>query len=244
MLHIQQHDSACINLGSWTNSGSLPNLETATHALQNAWGGDSISWNGQRTFFAGGSSNLVGCWDWSTNSSCPGPDLGNYLRTDNDVTDGLGNARPYGFAQISARCIIGLGHDAVFYSFNPETFGPCIDAKLTTVITPCPCLDGNDGARYGSITFPQDLMDQVATIEATVSTDEFGNNVVGGIDGMPLHIPGPGYGFLDLSGIDQSLPEVYLTLDVNSLVDNNGDPVWKTPYDTTLVIDVSPTLSE
>ena len=115
-----------MNDSSWGGVEQISGLTNGLDRLgERNWGGDTIEWQGRRTFFAGGQSDLVGCWNWETNSTCTdgvgSPHVENggaYLSVDSAFTGTL-NANPYGFEQISDRCILGLGHESIFYSFDP-----------------------------------------------------------------------------------------------------------------------------
>jgi hypothetical protein len=204
--------------------------------LTQSWAGDAISWNGRRTFIAGGNSNRVGCWSWE-DGGVPCPD--NAILHANSSFTGSGNANPYGFAQISDQCIVGLGHTSIFYSFNPRGFSSCVDAKLSTEIFPCQCADGAN--KWGEVRMPAELMAKVDQMWATVSATEGGAAISSGLDRVELHNNG---GILDLSEVDQSLNVLYLTLDVNAKLNpSTGDPMWTSPITADLAIVVQPTLA-
>ena len=241
VLNILTMNNGCVNINTWTNTGEITNMRDDLEKLGNAWGGDTITWEGRRTFFAGGNSNYVGCWNWETQAACTdGPDSGGaYLLADSAYTGLDKDANPYGFAQISDRCIIGLGHKAVFYSFNPEGFGSCVDANVGTVITPCECEDGS-GNRFGVVRIPPALMGLVDEMYATVSEVE-GGAPLPGLDRVALHENG---GVLDLTGVDQTLSSLWLEIDVDAKLDENGDPIWTETQYADLQIDVQPTLTD
>ena len=249
VFHIQNGNSECVN---WTATpqGALPGIASGLDRLQQGWGGDTFTWTDSddpshvRTFFAGGNSNRVGCWNWQTQSACTdGPDDGGaYLITDNDRT-GFGAALPYAFDQISERCLLGLGHQAVFFSFDPVGFGPCTDVEITTPITPCECDDANAGERWGLINLPEELLNQVTRLEATVSTGEdFRATTIPGFDQLDVL-----NGQLDLTPLNTDpggpYTMVYLTLQADSAL-SGDDPVFTEPTNFNLEITTPPTLSE
>ncbi len=241
VLHILTMNNGCVSLSGWNDTGEITGMRDGLDRLSTGrWGGDAFTWNGKRTFFAGGNSNYVGCWNWETQAACTdGPDGGGaYLLADADYT-GFGKpANPYGFAQVSDRCIIGLGHKAVFYSFNPEGFGSCVDATLSTQIFPCECQDGS-GNRYGEVRLPPALLGLVDEIYATVSLTEGGPGLTG-LDYIPLHENG---GVIDLTGVDQTAPHLWLAIDVNAKLGDDGNPIWQDTFNADLQIDVQPTLT-
>ena len=238
LYQIVQRTSACVSL-SGTSQGSISGMGSAFSQLSGSWSGTSITWEGRRLFMAGGNSNYVGCWSWEDGGvGCPS---GATLRTDAAYIDNADpdGARPYGFAQISDSCIVGLGHDSVFYSFNPVGFTSCVDAKLSTVILPCTCADGSN--KWGEIRLPTELMAKVDEMWATISATEGGAALSAELDRVELHNNG---GIIDLAGVDQNLDMLYLTLDVNAKLDpDTGDPVWTEPITADLAIVVQPTLA-
>ena len=252
VLHIQNGKNHCVD---WTASsqGAIAGLSADLAPIGNSWGGDTFTWqdpgsNRTRTFFAGGNSNRVGCWDWNSNDSCVNPDDGSaipFLQTNNAATDGNGNALPYSFDQISDRCILGLGHKAVFFSFNPLTFGPCVDVKITTDIEPCLCEDANAGARWGAITIPDGLIGSVTFLEASIVLPD-GTDFVFPDGSTTLDVIANG-GDIDLSELNDSptfIPQVELTLDADSALTAAGDVVFQDGFIANLEISINPTLSE
>ena len=239
VLNILRMDNGCVNINSWTSTGEIAGMRTGLSNLGQSWGGDTLTWDGRRTFFAGGNSNYIGCWNWETQAACTdGPDGGAYLLADANYT-GLGKAaNPYGFAQISDRCIIGLGHQAVFFSFNPEGFGSCVDAGVGTPIFPCECEDGS-GNRFGEVRLPPALLGVVDEIYGTVSISE-GGAPLPGLDRVPLHLNG---GVLDLTQVDQTLDSLWLEIDVDAKLNDEGDVIWENEFRADLQIDVQPTLT-
>ncbi|MDW3176604.1 MAG: hypothetical protein R8J94_04360 [Acidimicrobiia bacterium] len=236
VYNVISRNSGCVSL-TGSNLGAISGMSSAFTSLTAAWGGDAISWEGKRTFLAGGNSNRVGCWSWEDGGvACPD---GATLTTDSAYTGAGTGARPYGFAQISDSCIIGLGHDSIFFSFNPEGFTPCVDAKLSTVILPCTCADGTN--KWGEVRLPSELMAKVDQMWATISATEGGAAVSTDLDRVELHNNG---GVIDLRTVDQSLNVLYLTLEVNAKLDpTTGDPVWTEPISADLAIIVQPTLA-
>ncbi len=246
VFNINSGNNNCVSTVSWGNAGPLPGLTEGLSELGERWGGDTLSWKGVRTFFAGGFSNLVGCWNWQTQSACTdGPDEGGaYLRTDDGITDNLGNALPYGFAVVADRCIIGLGDQAVFFSFNPLGLGPCNDAAISDRIDPCQCTDGSGRERYGVIRLPSNILAISETAFATITVGEFGPPLVD-LDGVPLenialHENG---GVIDLTNIPDNPGDLWITLQVNARI-VNGRSVFTEPVVGNLEIDVQPTLTQ
>lgn len=233
--HVQTRNSGCVGLNG-TNLGSISGMSSAFSSLSNGWAGDAISWQGRRTFIAGGNSDRVGCWSWE-DGGVPCPD-GSILHA-NAAYTGSKNANPYGFAQISEQCIVGLGHSSVFYSFNPRGFSSCVDAKLSTEILPCTCADGTN--KWGEVRMPAELMAKVDQMWATISTTEGGPAINADLDRIELHNNG---GIIDLRSVDQALDKLYLIIDVNAKIDpSTGDPMWTSPITADLAIIVQPTLS-
>ncbi len=219
-----------------TGKYDLAGFNAALAPLDNtSWGGDAITWYGTnttRTFFAGGSGGRVGCWDWASG------DCG-YLQV-NDAFTGAGkNSAPYGFAQVSDQCIIGLGHHSVFYSFNPIGFTACVDTNVNTEIFPCECADG--GNKWGEVRMPNELLAKVDELWATVSYTENGPAISSDLDKIPLHLND---GYIDLSGVDESKNVLYLVLEVDAKLGADGKPVWQSPITADLAIIVQPTLTD
>jgi len=227
--------SNCVSL-SGADLGAISGMSSAFTSLSNSWAGDAIGWDGKRTFIAGGNSNKVGCWSWEDGSvACPDSSV----LTTNDAFTGGGNARPYGFAQISDSCIIGLGHDSVFYSFNPEGFTACVDAKLSTVILPCTCADNTN--KWGEIRLPAELMAKVDQMWGTISVSAGGAGISTDLDRVELHNNG---GILDLTGVESDVDVLHLTLEVNAKLNpSTGDPVWTEPNSADDAINDQPTQS-
>ncbi len=235
VFHVQTRNSGCVSLNG-ANLGAISGMSSAFSSLSSSWAGDAISWQGKRTFIAGGNSNKVGCWSWE-DGSVPCPDSA--ILTTNDAFTGGGNARPYGFSQISDQCIVGLGHDSVFYSFNPEGFTACVDAKLSTVILPCTCADSSN--KWGEIRLPAELMAKVDQMWGTISATQGGAALSTDLDRVELHNNG---GIIDLRGVNSSVDVLHLTLEVNAKLNpSTGDPVWTEPITADLAIIVQPTLA-
>ena len=238
---------ACVSLNAWNlEANPISGLNDLFGDLgPNHWNGDAFTWEGRRTFFSGGASNRIACWNWQTSSACS-DGLGGVVTTDTayhgvsggrvDGADGV--AWTYAFAQISDSCIIALGDNAIFFSFNPEGFTPCVEADLTTPIVPCTCSDGGD--RYGVIQLPAELINQVDAASATVTLGEGGPVVLTVSDVLATA------GQIDLSGVDQNPAQPYfLVLRVSAKIDpSTGLPFWQTPIDVPLEIDVRPTLTQ
>ena len=250
VLNIQTGANQCVN-SSASPIGELPGLAAGLDLLSTGnWGGDTFTWTGEtpaekRTFFAGGNSDYVGCWNWQTGQACnDGPDGGGAYLLANDAYTGNGNANPYAFNQISARCVIGLGHQAVFFSFDPVGFGPCVDVTITTPIAPCDCADAAQGARWGAITLPPQLLADVEFLLGTVSVTSDSSTAYAGLEDIDLLATG---GVIDLGVLNELTPppaSVFLTLEADSRLDSNGDPLFADPYTTNLEISVQPTLTE
>lgn len=245
VLDIQTGNNVCVDWSAGS-AHSLSGLGNGFAGLNGgSYGGDAYTWNNQRTFFAGGDSNRVGCWNWNAGGADGGPctdGAGDSIVTNNPFTS-AGDAFPYGFNQISDRCVLGLGHKAVFFSFNPVGFGPCVDVQITTDIIPCDCEDENAGSRWGAVTLPAGLLADVTLLEATITLPDGTAFPIGGATTVDLLATD---GVLDLTGLNDispNPPSVSLTLDADSAI-ANGRPVFDSPYPTNLEISTAPTLTE
>ncbi|MDW3176603.1 MAG: hypothetical protein R8J94_04355 [Acidimicrobiia bacterium] len=236
VYQMQQKASACVSL-SGVFQGEVTGMSTAFASLKQNWGGDAFSWEGKRTFFGGGNSNRVGCWSWEDGGvACPDSSI---LVTDSTYVSNGNGVEPYAFTQVTDSCIVGLGDESIFFSFNPEGFTPCVDAKLSTVILPCTCADNTN--KWGEVRLPSELMAKVDQMWATISATEGGAAVSTDLDRVELHNNG---GIIDLRTVDPSVNVLYLTLEVNAKLDpTTGDPVWTEPISADLAIIVQPTLA-
>lgn len=271
-FNVQHESTFCIDLNG-NNAGALPGMNAA--AFGGGVGGtfvvsDSLTWDGKRTFIATGGNNLILCWDWTLGSSgngaacTDGPDRGGsaLLADQTFLEDVLGfpstvgrspgtGVQTYAFAEISDRCLIALGDEAIFFSFDPEGFGPCVDVQITTIIEACDCADETAGTRWGPLSLPPALLADVEFLEGTVRNDDGSlirddaGNVIEEFRN-PIDLLDTG-GVIDLSLLNDLSPRpdrLELTLDADSKLDSNGDPEFADPYTTNLAITVQPTLTE
>jgi len=218
------------------SSFEIGGLNAALGPIDNSWAGDTFTWDNKRTFFAGGNSNQVGCWSWVSGSSC------GYIDYDNAVDENgsyPGATNPYAFEQVTYECVMGLGHNSRYFSFNPADLSPCVDTTVDVALTPCMCADAVTPT-WGTIVLPDELLSQVTALDGTL-LDNGGNIIPGFVDIDLLAANGE----LDLSGLD---PTVYtnltLVLDVEAMLDINGIPVWTTPINSNLELVVQPTLTD
>lgn len=251
--NIISENTGCVD---WNANVQTPvNLNLGL--LGQSWGGDAFTWQGattaqKRTFFAGGNSNYIGCYNWETNAPCnDGPDGGGAYLLANAAYSGITDVNPYSFAQISDRCVIALGHRAVFISFDPVGFGPCVDVKITTTIQACDCADESAGTRWGPLSLPPALLADVEFLDGTIRNVD-GSLVTDGAGNVlpefenPIDLIASG-GVIDLSILnDLAVPpgELQLTLEADSKLDSSGNPLFANPYTTNLAITVQPTLSQ
>lgn len=216
--------NACVSLTD-ASVTELPALNALGAAMPGPWGGSAISWEGKRTFVAGGVNNKIACWNWGTNSMCGVRDL-----------DPLGNpqVRPYGFAQVTPNCIIGNGDSSIFFSFNPIGMTACVDTVVETQITPCQCADGTQ--KWGVVEIPPSLLVLVDQLLATV-TEPDGTIILEDFDLLAAG------GWMDLGNADPTVPYLNLRLDVESKLDGSGEPLWTEPITADLSLIVQPTLA-
>lgn len=216
-----------------TTQFQIAGLNTAMAPLDaGSWGGDAFTWYGAvktRTFFAGGNSNQVGCWDWDS-GDCGSLTVDAAYSTSNNVN-------PYGLNQISSQCIIGLGHTSIFFSFNPIGLSACVETSVTTEILPCTCADNSN--KWGEVRMPAELMAKVDAIYATVSLTA-GGTALPGLNAVDLVASD---GILDLGTVDASNDRLFLTLEVDAKLDIAGVPLWTSPITADLAVIVQPTLS-
>ena len=221
---------------------ALPNFAQVLAPLGESWTGDAFTWEGQRTFFTGGNSDRLTCYDWQTRDYCGEVDLdairpGNYeVRTAGPRT-GSEEIEPYALTQVTPQCLVGLGDQSYFFSFSPETLEPCVDTRLNTQIFPCECADG--GNKWGEVRLPPELIAKVDSLYATVSVSENGTAINADLDYVNLLDNG---GILDLSSVDQANNVLYLLLEVEAKLGADGKPVWQSPITADLQIVVQPTL--
>ena len=249
VYHIQDRVNGCVD---WSAGAPtvLSGINDGLNDLRNEWGGDTFTWTDSqdsanvRTFFAGGNSNHVGCWSWQDAGPCS-EGGSQFLETNNTATGGNGNANPYAFDQISDRCLLGLGHEAVFFSFDPVGLGACTDVTTTNPIFPCDCDDANAGSRWGTITIPPELTSQVTRLQATVSDSEDFTNPSSVIDGLRLVDLLATNGELDLTSLNDlaAVPDmIYLTLEADTRL-VGGEPVFTEEEIINLSITSAPTLT-
>jgi len=204
--------NACFGLSSPGTPTTITSMSTAMNNMNvdsSSWGGDALTWEGKVTFFGGGNSNRTACYDWRSGSSC------GFIQ---HATD---NVRPYSFTMVTPECVMGLGHDSEFFSFNPEGMGKCVDTELTTNIIPCDCAGG--GERYGIVYFPQSLLDKVTLMQASVFESD-GVTPIPNATNIDLLANG---GELNLSEAPDTEPFLVLNLVVNARIDpSTGDPMW------------------
>ncbi len=219
--------NACYDFGG-NGPTSIPGLSGHLANLANTWAGDSYSWEGRRTFFAGGNSNNSACWNWEVAPSGAPCGILDHFTQQPTAT------YAYAFAELSPECIIGLGHESQYFSFNPIGMTDCVDTSTETTITPCECTEGT-GNRWGEVQVPAELLNDVDAIEATVTAPD------GTVLFLQVDLIATG-GTLDLSTVDQSYAYLTLVLEVDSKLDAFGDPQWSTPYTADLAVIVQPTL--
>jgi len=84
---------------------------------------------------------------------------------------------------------------------------------------------------------PQDLLNKVAKLDATVVDPATGIKYIDNVDILATG------GALNLSVVPDSVDLLKLTLDIDALLDTNGDPLWQDPIYADLQITVQPTLT-
>ncbi|NNC81848.1 MAG: hypothetical protein HKN94_17030 [Acidimicrobiales bacterium] len=227
--------SGCFGLASPGTASSVGGMATAMGYMSSAtWAGDALTWEGKRTFFGGGNSNRTACYNWETASAC------SYIAhpAENTLTSAKEAVRPYSFTMVTPECVMGLGHDANFFSFNPDGMTKCVDTELTTNIIPCDCAGG--GERYGIVNFPQSLLNKVDVMHADVYESD-GTTPIPGATNIDILATG---GELDLSAAPVSEPFLVLNLVVNARIDPaTGDPMWTNQEFVDLELLVQATLS-
>ena len=201
------------------------------------WGGDTFTWQSldgsrSRTFFGGGASNRIGCWDWKDSDNCGGSIAASTLTFSGD------NVAPYAFAQVSSDCIIGLTHrPAQFFDFNPADLTSCLASSSETTIQPCTCEDGT--LRWGLVRVPDELLNVIETGTATL-TDPATDMVW--VFQEPIAGPGA-TGELDLSHVPSDVAELEVLLEVEASVNPDGSLKWDGPIIANLELVVQPTLT-
>ena len=219
VTNLDLDNNACFDFNG-NGPTSVPGLSTAVAILDNTWAGDTISWQGKRTFFAGGNSNKTGCWDWETGASC------------GTLTHDPGT-HPYAYTLLAPDCILGLGHGSTYFSFDPVTLSPCSETTTETTINPCTCIDG--AARWGEMEVPQELTAKIQTLTVTVAEPD-GTLVVDGKDLLADPT-------IDLSGADPMASHLDATFEAESALNPDGSPKWNSPIEIDLELRVQPTLT-
>jgi len=238
-MHPDTSKHQCLSLANGT-LGTHLGLSIHLKKASNTWAGDAIAWqsaDGTETlsFFAGGNSNKVACWDWRAKKEC------GILETTPDSTGStVQQIQPYSFARVSDECIIGLSHRSVFFSFRPTTLTSCVDTTVSTPIEPCECSD-NDETRWGEVRMPQELLNVTEELFATVSATPNGPGFTGLID-VDLKATN---GVLDLSAIPNNVQgQVWLRLKVDAKINpGTNKPEWTEEIEADLQIVVQPTLT-
>ena len=91
---------------------------------------------------------------------------------------------------------------------------------------------------------PPQLLADVEFLLGTVSVTADSSTAYTGLEDIDLLATG---GVIDLGVLNELTPppaSVFLTLEADSRLDSNGDPVFADPYTTNLEISVQPTLTE
>ncbi|MDY7106844.1 MAG: pilus assembly protein TadG-related protein [Actinomycetota bacterium] len=160
---------------------------------------------GGRTFFPGGYlKHSTICWDWTTASGCG--------------TTVWGATGDYGYA-LDGDCFIGLGHHAVFWSFDQEFERPCADASVEgeLELRPCACRDGE--TRWADVVLRgADLAPGVDFSSFVVTL----RNAATGELMASLDLLG-GDGAVDLTFLDPSVDRLAVTVDAEAV----GDHAWR-----------------
>ncbi len=259
--------SYCVNFGG-TKLPDMPNSfdNNVLAPIGVSWVGKAYTWNSERTFFSGGNSDLLTCWDWSKNLPCaetidldvlrpgnkevraqgPRPSCsagqalpaGTSLRGGSDCSQEI---EPYNLAAVTPNCLVGLGDQSYFFSFNPRTMEACVDTTLSADIEPCDCADSTE-KRWGLVRLPVDLLGDVNKLDATVVDPATGAIYIGALPSGPLDLLGNG-GELDLSHVPDTVPLLKLNLDIDAKLDSNGDPLWTGTKYADIQIEVQPTLA-
>lgn len=230
----------CVSPSGTTNF-TVPGLNTHLTNIADhpdhagLWLGDTFTWQGdageRRTFFAGGNSNKTACWDWSS-GACG-------ILDHDRPTDTAHRTYPYAYTLVSNDCIMGLGDQSVYFSFKPDSLTVCVDTTVSVDLAPCDCANSVD-KRWGVIELPQELLDQVNSLEGTVR-DAAGNPISPALTSVDLLASG---GQLDLSGISPAVTYLELYLEVEAKLDANGVPSWVNPINSELHLVVQPTLTD
>ena len=233
---VDHTDGSTFTLGTNTANGTT--FDAMVRSMSNSWAGDAFYFgtNGlNRTFFAGGNSNRVGCWDWSNDDNCGGT-----LTTDTAFTGSTTNTiSPYGFAAASNGCVIGLSHRSVFFTFNPANLQACVDTRVETELTPCICQDGS--TRWGEVQVPSSLTALVSRAQATLRDPVTGTVYVDGT--TPAGDVLANNGLIDLSHVPNSVDRLSLILEVDTIIDPlTNDPAWQSPLDVDIALTIQPTL--
>lgn len=231
---VDRHINRCVALDGGSN-WSIGGLSGHLAQMDVSWGGDTFSWEGRRTFFAGGRSNIITCWNWD-------PALGPVGEC-GEINYGSATADavyPYAFTQQSPKCIMGLGDKSVYYSFKPSSLTPCVDTTVDVDLRPCKCADATTDT-WGTLIIPEELRGLVDQLHGTLYDDATGNVIPPhiGVDLLASN------GELDLSALDPSVyTDLTLVLDVQAKVDLNGIPLWTNPIVSNLELVVQPTLTD
>ncbi len=242
----------CVSESGVSEGAILPGLNAALDPLDDrpdiaTFTGVAYNWQNKRVFFNGGASDNLTCYNFETSpsSTCGQLDTEAIRPGENASHNGAAFLRgstsqelqPYNLNEVTPNCLIGLGDQSFFFSFNPETLDPCVDTRVSAPILPCVC--GDLSAKWGVIQFPQELLDNTAILLATITADEAGNNVIQGIQNVDLIASN---GVLDLSSVTGHESGLWLHLDIEAVLDM-GEVVWDDDVEVDLKISSQPTLA-
>ncbi|MDH4146832.1 MAG: pilus assembly protein TadG-related protein [Acidimicrobiia bacterium] len=145
MLRGSSQGMDCVDLNGRNHgvvSGLDPLLNPTSGSTMDMYA--ELHVDGRSYFPEGWVRHATLCWDWRTQRSC-----GRAVWP--TVPGGPGtNTGDYGYA-ISGRCIVGLGHQNVWWAFDRE-LNPCNDTSVTIRVPKCVCSDGREKWGVLSIT--------------------------------------------------------------------------------------------
>ncbi len=230
------HDHQCVRASDGVITGNVPNLDlgfvnnsyfTPTQNFGNLYAG-GYTWQGKRMFIGSLFSRTINCYNWETEQMC-----GTFTTPKGDS---------YGMMAIPGTdCMLTVGDRSApvggangpsqYYAFDALDLDPCTVSSVSAEINPCPCTDGSGEERYGTLTLPDSLRAVLVTAEATV--------VGGGMTETGNLMDGP----MDLSVFNGTPGPLNLEIEVDAILGNDGNPLWKDRQSVSLDLIVQPTLA-
>jgi len=203
----------CVDESGTLTINPIPNMLRADGTIY----GNGETFQGRFMYYSNFTGGALNCYDWARSASC------SFAHPSIPMI--------YGTAVLDDTCMISLGHDSKFYTWEAVTKLPCGGEPAVTQLWPCMCADGT--LRYGDLTVPEEIRAFLDSVDATVTG---GGQTVGPVDILN--------NTLDLSSFDGVPGPLTLELAVTSAIDGNGNLLWTDPLIVDVNMAVQPTLIE